>query len=1098
MTARELTIAKITRPRAEGILPRKRLFRLLDEGRVCPVVWVSGPPGSGKTSLVASYLDARKVPCLWYQIDEGDADLATFFYYLGMAGKKAAPRKRKPLPFLKSEYLAGLPAFTRRYFEDLFSRLTPAPSSRGKSGNGGFAVVFDNYQNVPLHSGFHDMIVHGLEAVPEGVNVFILSRNEPPPQLARLTANDKIHFLGWEEIRFTLEETREVFRASGQKKETNDILPELHEKTEGWAAGLVLILLGLRVRKSYDRPLKRFPTKQVFDYFASEIFEKTEKETRDFLVITAFFPRMTVPMAEKLTRLRTSRQILSALSGDHYFTETYSQDNPVYQYHPLFREFLLAKGETYLNPVEVPLIRQKAAVLLEEAGRMEDAAALFRDAGDWSGLTRLITNQAKSLIGQGRNRTVEDWIKSIPEDIRNRNPWLLYWLGFCRQPFDPAESRRFFEEAFRLFEEQGDGTGTLLAWSGAVDAIVFEWNDFTLLDRWIEWLDRSGQPNGSFPSSEVEARVASSMAVALLYRHPDRPDIRKWMERSLSASREAGDLNLRLQACLNAVNYCAWTGDLASCSMMADEIRQMAQSPTASPLLVLTWKWIEALNANRTAGASEVALKSISEGLEIARKNGVHVWDHVFYSQAVYASLNKGDMALAGEHLKSMEALLDRTRRHSLCQFHYLSAWHDLLVGDIFRASISAETALKIADETGMVFTRSQCSLLMAQVLYEKGEYRKAAGQLSLAKDLVRRSGSPMLEYLCLIKEAQFALDRAAGEPEAQRGDLERHGVEALRRSMRLGKEHGYVNLFPWWQPSAVARLCVKALAAGIETDYVRGLIRSHGLVPDHPPFDIEGWPWPLKIYTLGKFELIREDRPFQFSKKVQKKPLQILKALIAQGNRSIKMEQLADLLWPDADGDLAIIAFKTTLSRLRQLIGNEKAIEVLEGRVVLDPRICWVDAWAFEKMFGELEPLLDGDLAEDQVEGTLKLAEKALAVYKGPFLPAEEEESWGASYGERLRGKFLRFILRLGDLLQGMGQEEKAVECYQKAFDADGLAEEICQRLMVGLQKLGRRSEAIAAYRRCRSTLASSLGIDPSPRTETIYRSLTPEIRRT
>lgn len=97
---REATpFAKITRPSAEGILPRRRLFQLLDRARHHPILWVSGPPGSGKTSLVASYLDSRKLPCLWYQVDEGDSDIATFFYYMGLAGKKPPPERRNLFPF---------------------------------------------------------------------------------------------------------------------------------------------------------------------------------------------------------------------------------------------------------------------------------------------------------------------------------------------------------------------------------------------------------------------------------------------------------------------------------------------------------------------------------------------------------------------------------------------------------------------------------------------------------------------------------------------------------------------------------------------------------------------------------------------------------------------------------------------------------------------------------------------------------------------------------------------------------------------------------------------------------------------------------------
>ena len=112
MTGKSASLAKITGPKVRGILLRKRLFRRLDTCRQSPVTWVSGPAGCGKTSLVASYLDQRKIPYLWYQVDEGDSDLATFFHYMGLAARKAAPRFQKPLPLLTPEYLAGISTFT--------------------------------------------------------------------------------------------------------------------------------------------------------------------------------------------------------------------------------------------------------------------------------------------------------------------------------------------------------------------------------------------------------------------------------------------------------------------------------------------------------------------------------------------------------------------------------------------------------------------------------------------------------------------------------------------------------------------------------------------------------------------------------------------------------------------------------------------------------------------------------------------------------------------------------------------------------------------------------------------------------------------------
>jgi LuxR family maltose regulon positive regulatory protein len=112
-------LAKLIRPQLYAAYPRERVYGLLDELRRHPVICVIAPPGAGKTTLLASYAEARGVSALWMQLDRGDDDPATFFYYLRSAAVATLPRRRLGLPLLTAEVRFDLAGFTRRWFRKL-------------------------------------------------------------------------------------------------------------------------------------------------------------------------------------------------------------------------------------------------------------------------------------------------------------------------------------------------------------------------------------------------------------------------------------------------------------------------------------------------------------------------------------------------------------------------------------------------------------------------------------------------------------------------------------------------------------------------------------------------------------------------------------------------------------------------------------------------------------------------------------------------------------------------------------------------------------------------------------------------------------------
>ena len=1060
-------VFKVARPQPREAHPRTRLFRLLDRARKRKLIWIAGPPGAGKTTLVASYLAQRSLPCLWYQVDEGDGDIATFFHYLGLAARKAAPKKHKPLPHLTPEYLSGLSVFARRYFAELCSRLK-RPS----------ILVFDNYQDASHGSRLHEVLSDGVAVTPEEVSVIVMSRSDPPPAFARLRADGAMAEMGWDELRLTVAESQGLARRRhrvGEVGPKKQVIRRMHDILQGWAAGLVLLL-----ERTGGEPLPpasaEFKPAAIFDYFAGEIFDKTDSATQEFLLQSAFLSKIRPRFAEQLTGQPQAGRVLADLHRKNYFTTKHGDPEPFYQYHPLFQAFLVSRaGETFTQE-RLVRIQRTAAELLESSGQVEDAAGLLRAARDWTGLARLIGQHAPALLAQGRGQTLEAWLRSLPSGMLERTSWLLYWLGACRLPFDPEECRELCERAHALFSTENDRAGLLLAWSTAADCYFHGKRHFERLSPWIERLEEILRKDPTFPSEELEARVSSSMLFALTFVHPEHPAIRRWGQRAAELAQKIEDINLRMQTGFYLAVYYLWMGEFASVGLEVQSLRDLVRRPRTSPLLRLTMITLEALYGFHTASFAD-SLDKVAEGLKLGEATGVHVWDRHLMEHGAASALSRGDAAVAAGLLQRIAQGIERANTYDFAYYHYLCAWDAMLRGDLARAATHHQAMVASGFSAGPY---SDCLLLhsQAQIQHQRGERTEADASLARALESAHRMRSKVLEYMCLLCRAHFAFDRGN----------EAAGVDDLRAALALGREGGYFNFF-WWVSSIMTRLCGRALEHGIEVEYVGELVRRRHLVPEEPLTATDAWPWPLKIYTLGRFSVVKDGKPLELGAGSKRKPLELLIALIALGGSRVSQTKLTDALWPEVEGHLAQQTFEVTLHRLRKLIGQEPALVLKDGKLSLDAHHCWVDSWACEHLLGRIERALHASPARP--EDIDRLATRLLALYQGPFLATEAEQPWLLSLRERLRSKFLRQFCALGRHWEAEGKWDKAINGYLQGVEVDPLAEEFYRSLMRCYRRQGRPADACAVYARCRNTLKTVLGVDPSPETETLRRAI-------
>jgi LuxR family maltose regulon positive regulatory protein len=246
-----------------------------------------------------------------------------------------------------------------------------------------------------------------------------------------------------------------------------------------------------------------------------------------------------------------------------------------------------------------------------------------------------------------------------------------------------------------------------------------------------------------------------------------------------------------------------------------------------------------------------------------------------------------------------------------------------------------------------------------------------------------------------------------------------------------------------------------------------------------------------LRIYTLGRFSLVRNGEPLRHARKAPGKPLALLKALIAMGGRQVGAANLASILWPDKEGDLAQQAFETTLHRLRKHLGDDSYLLLEDGHLTLNSERVWVDVWEFERHLTLLRLAISHDNPCGCHADVHLYAERTMRLYQGHFLGRDDATCWSVSLQERLRNKYIHCMIALGAFWEQHGLPGHAILCYQKGIEVDDLIETFYQRLMICLDQTGRQPEAVATYRQCRHILSVVLGLTPMKETRDIYQNI-------
>jgi DNA-binding SARP family transcriptional activator len=641
------------------------------------------------------------------------------------------------------------------------------------------------------------------------------------------------------------------------------------------------------------------------------------------------------------------------------------------------------------------------------------------------------------------------------------------------QPFDPVAAREHVTRAFEQFREAGERDGMLRCWSALVESMFLAWDKFQHIDPWIAWLD--GQSHAPLLSADpaLELQVASTMTAALTMRGGAPEKMRYWAERALRALAAVKALPLRLGAILYCTNYVAWVRPLDLDTTLLEISLRDAEQAALPPLLRLTTTYTRAALTLHRAPAMESLLEEVHAALALADETGVHVWDEILCGLGVHCAVMLQDRNAAQQMVERMGRSVSPERKQGLAFFYYISAWAALACGATAEARALIAKAMILYAETGYEFPSNVAYYGAAIICAEHGELDTALAYAQQADAVAAKYQALAMRHSTLLTLAYVQLRR--GERAA--------ALTALAEALRIGRAGGYYLTLWWWHAPMMSALAELALHEGIEVDHVIELVRRLKLTSAEPATAPETWPWSIRINTLGPFKVTIDGQPLDSGKKPGQKPLALLKLLAASSAEGLAATQMADLLWPQSEGDKAHHALEMALHRARKMVGSDEALLVRNGWLQLNPALCRVDSHAFTVgVDAGLRALQQG--RPDEARRTL---ERALALYQGHLLAGDRYAERVAPSRERLWNRYLVALERLCALYESTGQIEQALHLYHRACELDELAEALCRHYLRYCLQLGRREEALRAYTRLERAMQQTLGRAPAAATRAL-----------
>jgi LuxR family maltose regulon positive regulatory protein len=421
-----------------------------------PLTLISAPAGSGKTTLLCQWLAESGSDAAWLSLEPQDNEPMRFLSSVIAALQTLDPH-------LGSSALALLhttPPAPPPPPEAVLAQLAAELLERA---NRDLILVLDDY-HVITNEALQRAVAALLEHPPPQLHLVIATRVDPALPLARLRVRGHLCEVRAVHLQFSTEEAGTFLETvMGLNLESSAIVA-LHNRTEGWIAGLQLAALSLQGRADVQQFLVEFSGshRHIVDYLVEEVLAGQPQAVQSFLVQTSILDRLTGPLCDAVTGRTRSEALLEHLEHANLFLVPLDERRQWYRYHHLFAEVLRARLLREAGTAGLAALYRRASDWYEQNGMPAEAVEAALSAGDFGRAARLIDIDSplvRSMLMGYEARTLTGWLERFPHEVvfTDAHLCLVYaWSLGIAETSDAFEAPLAVAE--QLFEAEGDRT----------------------------------------------------------------------------------------------------------------------------------------------------------------------------------------------------------------------------------------------------------------------------------------------------------------------------------------------------------------------------------------------------------------------------------------------------------------------------------------------------------------------------------------------------------------------------------------------------------------------------------------------------------------